>query len=52
VHLKDPLMEVAERLSGNGAVTLRLELTAAAAGPRLPNTAQVRAAAVVVLKFT
>jgi hypothetical protein len=26
-------MEVGERLSGNGAVTLRLELTAAAAGP-------------------
>jgi hypothetical protein len=33
VHLQDPLVEVAERLSGDGTVSLRFELTAAAAGP-------------------
>ena len=33
VHLQDPLVEIAERLPGNGAVSLGLELTAAAAGP-------------------
>jgi len=52
VHLQDPLMEVAQRLSGNGVVSLRLELTATPAGQWLPNTAHVRAAAVVVLKLT
>jgi hypothetical protein len=33
VHLQDPLVEVAERLPGNRTVSLRFELTAAAAGP-------------------
>jgi len=45
-------VEIAERLPGNGAVTLRLELAAAAAGRVVAETAQVRAAAVVVLKLT
>jgi hypothetical protein len=33
VYLEDPLVEIAERLPGNGAVSLGRELTAAAAGP-------------------
>jgi hypothetical protein len=48
LHFQLPLVEVAERLYGNGAVYLRLELTAAAAG-QLLKTAQVRAAAIAVL---
>lgn len=49
VHLKHPLVEVAERLPGNGAVALRLELAAAPAWPVVAEDgAQVRAAAVVV----
>jgi hypothetical protein len=52
VDLEDALVEVAQRFSGDGAVTGRLELTAAAAGQWLPNTAQVRAAGVRVLKLT
>jgi hypothetical protein len=52
VHLEYPLVEVAERLPGNGAVARRLELTAAAAGPVVAETVQIRAAAVVVLKLT
>ena len=33
MHLQNPLVEIAERLPGNGAVSLGRELTAAAARP-------------------
>jgi hypothetical protein len=51
VHLEDPLVEVAMRLSGNGEVSRALELAALWLGQWLP-TAKVRAAAGLVLKLT
>jgi hypothetical protein len=42
VHLEDALVEVAERVAGDGPVSGGLELAAAAGGPVVPKTAQVR----------